>query len=275
MNYLQKHFGQNFLIDNNIIKKIVNAIETINTQLAIEIGPGKGALTNELLKKYEYLVLIEIDKNLCAFLDNYFQAYKEKITIINFDFIELEKIEVLDILNKIGFSYKKINFFSNLPYSASSQIIIKMLDYYDLIDNCIFMLQKEVADRLTAQPNTNEYNALTVLLNSFFEIKQLFNVSPNCFSPKPKVLSTVILLKPLKKNEIEISNDLKEYNYFLHSAFAYKRKTLFNSLVNSKYLDKKKLLAFFQENNIDLNLRAEQLEIDKLINLFKKIKRIL
>ena len=239
---LKKKFGQNFLIDNNILNKITNLIENANLEI-LEIGPGDGRLTDNILKKNpKNLDLVEIDKDLFINLKN---KYSKIINV---------SIENEDILNyKINKQYDLI--ISNLPYNVSSQVLVQLSTLKKKPKNMILMFQKEFAFRLL-DINLNSINAL---VNCFYDVKLRFNVSKNCFRPIPKVNSSILTFSKKEKfllKEVEIDN----YINFKRKLFSHKRKTLKNLLKNHNL-----------KGDFDLNLRAEKLTLSSLINIFREV----
>lgn len=177
----KKSLGQNFLIDNNIIKKISDSINPTSDDLIIEIGPGSGALTKELIKKESDLICFEIDSRLKEVLKS-LESEKTKI-----NFIDFLKVDLKDYINN---KYKKIYFVGNLPYYITTAIINKIIKESDP-EEITIMVQKEVGQRFTAKPSSKEYNSLSVFLQYNFNIETVCQVSKNCFEPKPKVDSVV------------------------------------------------------------------------------------
>ena len=239
---LKKKFGQNFLIDNNILNKITNLINYEKLEI-LEIGPGDGRLTDSILKKNpKNLDLVEIDKDLYINLKNKYSNNKN----VN--------IENEDILNyKINKQYDLI--ISNLPYNVSSQVLVQLSTIKKKPKNMILMFQKEFASRLL-DINLNSINAL---VNCFYDVKLRFNVSKNCFRPIPKVNSSVLTFVKKEKfllKEVEID----KYINFKRKLFSHKRKTLKNLLKN-----------YNLKGDFDLNLRAEKLTLPLLIDIFREI----
>ena len=222
MNFSKKSLGQNFLIDLNIIKKITNQVEIKNNNI-LEIGPGKGALTNQILKKKpKSLILIEKDNVLYDELRFKYKSYKN-IKIYNKDILKCNIEKILK---------KNTIIFGNLPYNISSQILIKILRFklwppkYSAL---IFMFQKEMADRIIGKFNTSKYGRLSIITNYKLKIFNKFNISPNCFSPKPKVISTVLYLEPNKRIYGRIKN-IKNLEKITQIFFSNKRKMINKSI---------------------------------------------
>ncbi len=250
MEYTKKSLGQNFLIDDNILRKIVNLADIKNNNI-LEIGPGKGVLTDKILEKNpKSLIVVEKDNSLFKKLKIKYKANK-KIKIYNEDILKFE----LDLRLK-----EKTIIFGNLPYNISSQILVKIVKLNKIERNCqslILMFQKEMAERIDAKFNTSKYGRLSILRNYKFNVIKKFNVSPFCFFPKPKVISTVILLKPNKKMNFHIKN-IDNLEKVTNIMFSNKRKMINKSL--------KKILNQNQINlikDLDLNSRPADLNFEK------------
>ena len=240
---LKKKYGQNFLIDQNIIRKICNLVSSRDLKI-IEIGPGDGRLTAQLLH-YEprELKIIEIDPDLIHILKSKFNKNKN-IRIINENILNYSLIENVDLI------------ISNLPYNISSQILVKICLIENPPNNLILMFQKEFAERLLEK----KLNSLNSLVNCFYEIKNSFNVVKNCFRPIPKIDSTVLSFKR-KKNILLSKNEINKFIKFKRNLFSHKRKTL-NNLLKDYDFDREKF---------DLKLRIEEINLQELIKLFREI----
>ena len=239
---LKKKYGQNFLIDKNIINKINNLIQLENLNI-LEIGPGDGRLTDKiLLKKPIKLTLIEIDRDLVAELSKKY-IKNESLEIINAAILksDLEKNYQLVI--------------SHLPYNISSQILVKLSLLNNLPDALILMFQKEFASRIT----DNKLNSINSLVKCFYDIKVNFNVSKNCFRPIPKVDSTVLTFKKIDNSLIR-KKEINNFILFKRELFSQKRKSL-----------KKVLKKYNLDKKFDLSLRVENLKLSELIKLFRAI----
>ncbi len=249
----KKSLGQNFLVDNNISKKIIEIcnFEKQNS-LIIEVGPGGGALTKLLIDAGFNVIAFEIDKTLKPTLD---KLTSDNVKIIYEDFL---KVDLENYINSK--KYDKIYFVSNLPYYITTPIINKIINEID-IEKIVIMVQKEVGDRFTAMPCTKEYNSLSVFLQYNFNIKKECLVSKNCFFPKPNVDSVVL---SFSKKEKPYVKDEKQFYKLVKDSFRYKRKTIKNNL-NDYNLEK--LEMELKKINKSLSTRAEELTIEDFINI--------
>ena len=225
----KKSFGQNFLKDNNITESIANSVNYKENNLVIEIGPGAGALTKKILPKVNRAILYEIDSRLEDILKNELNTFNNYEVIFD-DF--LNRNVILDLKK---YNYDNLYVVANLPYYITTPIVSKIIEDDIPADEIVIMIQKEVADRFSAAVGTKDYGSLTVFLNYYFEIKKLFNVSKNCFVPRPNVDSAVI--KMVRKNDKEYLKDVNHFNRLVKDSFRFKRKTIKNNL-NGYDLDK-------------------------------------
>ena len=247
-NYPKKSFGQNFLIDKNIIKKIIKIGELSHRKIVLEIGPGTGNLTNEIIyTEPKKITLIEKDKNLALHLKNKYKNIKN-LKVINAD--------ILNIIDKKT-SDKNIIVFGNLPYNISTQILAKLIlldKWPPWYNKLILMFQKEVADRIIAKNKTEEFNRLSVLSNWRLEVKKHFDISRNCFFPKPKINSTVLSFKPKKYCKFNIENP-KNLETVTRILFSNPRKMINKNLL--KLFKKNSLIV--KKLDIDLSQRPKEL----------------
>lgn len=251
-----KKLGQHFLVDKNITKKIVHQFSPSENDLIVEIGPGTGALTEELIKHSKNLILIEIDNELVEELQEKFPDIK----IINKDILECDF--------QTEFFNSKFRVIGNLPYYITSQIIFKVFDNYRVVTDALFMIQKEVAERIVAKPNSKDYGILSVFSQFYSEPAILFNVSKNVFYPKPEVDSAVIHLQ--LKEKVEISEQEEQaFRKIVKTAFNQRRKTLRNSLKNLFPQNQRELSEKFFSLQFDFSRRAEQLHLDDFLYLAK------
>ena len=256
----KKSLGQNFLIDENILEKIVNIIQ-IEGKNILEVGPGTGSLTSCILKKEpKKVIVIEKDKNLAEKLE---QNFIDKVTVINSDILEVDENSLLN---------EKFTVFGNLPYNISTEILSKWIVNLNdsfWFEHLVLMFQKEVADRIIAKFNTSSYGRLSILANWKLKIVKICDIKPDSFSPKPKVDSSLLLLSPKKK--IFKIQDPKNLEKVTRIFFSHRRKMLkkpFNQLFNGdqKILNKLK---------IDLNLRPQNLDFEtyyKLTNEYENLR---
>ena len=249
MNYSKKSLGQNFLIDGNIIRKIINLSQIKNNNI-IEIGPGKGSLTKEILKrKPKNLTLIEKDYNLYNSLkEKYKNNKKVKIYCDDFLKFQIEKIKDKDII-----------VFGNLPYNISSQILIKFLRLKNLNKNfkeLIFMFQRELGEKIIGKYSSSHYGRLSIIRDYKLEIKKKFLVSNNCFSPKPTVQSMVIKFKPKNMDGKKIKKILN-LEKITNILFSNKRKMINKNLKKILSDDKIKLISDIRLDLRPTNIKPE------------------
>ena len=252
---LKKKFGQNFIIDENIIDSIINKAEIDATTLVLEIGPGAGSLTYKLAKKAKNVLCYEIDVTLKEILKNNLQEFNN-VDIIYEDFLKA------DVINQIKkYNFEKLYIVANLPYYITTPILIKLVEDQITVDKIVVMVQKEVGDRFKAKPNSRDYNSLSVYLNYYFNVKKLLDVSRNVFIPKPNVDSIVV---EFTKKERKKLKDEQLFFKLVKDSFKQKRKNLRNNL-NGYDLDK--IEEVLKKYNFDLTTRAEQLDIDIFIDI--------
>ena len=255
----KKKFGQNFIVDKNIINSIINKSNIDKDTLVIEIGPGAGSLTTELGKVAKNVIAYEIDKTLKPILEKNIQSNTE---IIYEDFLKRNISEDLKKYNN-----KKIYVVANLPYYITTPIIIKLIEDKLNIDKIVVMVQKEVGDRFKAKPNTKEYNSLSIFLNYYYTVEKLLDVSKNVFIPKPNVDSIVISLTK-KEDKIKVNNE-KLFFKLVRDSFKQKRKTLKNNL---KGYNLEKIEEVLKKHNLDLTVRAEALSIEIFAEIANNLK---
>lgn len=253
---LKKMFGQNFIIDENIINSIITKSGVDKDTLVIEIGPGAGSLTYKLGETAKNVICYEIDTTLKGLLsDNLSNC--DNVEIIYKDFL---KCDVISDIKR--YEYKKLYVVANLPYYITTPIIIKFIEENIPVDKLVVMVQKEVGDRFKAVPGTKNYSSLSIYLNYYYDVKKILDVSKNVFIPKPNVDSIVLefnkkLDKPNLKNE-----DL--FFKLVKDSFKQKRKTIRNNL---KEYDLDKIEFVLKKHNFNLNTRAEQLPVEVFIEI--------
>lgn len=248
-----KRFGQNYLVDQNIVKKIISEFDPKEADQIIEIGPGRGVLTKHLAGSGANINAVEIDKRVIDELREKFPS----ITFINEDFL---KTNIRNI-----FIDKKMRIIGNIPYNITSPILFKLIDNLGIVNDAMFMVQYEVAKRIASKPRTKDYGILAVVLQKFFDVKFCFKVPSSVFYPKPKVDSAVISLTP---KLISDSFDKKLFISIVKASFGNRRKNLKNSLSNSifRIYD----LAAFP---VDLKKRAEELDISNYQKIYEYLKQ--
>ena len=248
----KKEFGQNFLTNEGIINKIIDSAEVKSDDLIIEIGPGKGALTSKLVKKGCQVLAFEIDLDTKPYLEKL-----DNLSVIYGDFLELDLQEVLK-----KYKYKNIYIIANLPYYITTPIISKIIDSKINPKQLTLMVQKEVADRFSANPGSRDYGYFTVKLNYFFNIKKLCNVKREYFSPQPNVDSAVVVFESKKYDQ-----DLyPKFDELVNKSFRMKRKTLKNNLGLELF---NKLLKELMDDGYGADVRAEQIDLETYIKLAK------
>ncbi len=245
-----KRFGQNFLIDDNVLNRIADAAEILPTDAVLEIGPGIGTLTRALSERAKKVTTVEIDTRLIPVLNETLSEYNN-IKLINEDFLRLD-------LSDLGFSSDdSIKVAANLPYYVTTPIIMKLLESDLSAERMTFLVQKEVGERLSASPGTKAYGSLTVAARFYADCEKCFDVPASAFMPKPRVDSTVIALT--KRPAAYAPADKKIFFTIVKAAFSNRRKTLINSLTGNTSYDRDTLLAALNKAGIDPGIRGERL----------------
>ena len=269
MHYAKKRFGQNFLVDQNIINHIVDGIQPLPDDLMIEIGPGLGAMTKPLLKRLNYLHVIELDRDIipklinnCVFADinNKTKLIVNEIDVLKFNFAEFYSQQS----ESSSLTPKKLRIVGNLPYNISTPVLFHLLKSRDLIQDMHFMLQKEVVDRIVATPGIKNYGRLSVMLQTYCTVQSLFEVPPYAFEPAPKVNSAILRLLPKTEFDVQI-DDFSLYEKLVRQAFSQRRKTLKNTL---KEICSAKQI---EQAGLSPSQRAEELSITDFVNLYNTI----
>lgn len=241
----RKRFGQNFLSDPNIIRKIVDAIRPLPDDLMVEIGPGLGAMTEPLLERLNHLHVVEIDRDLIARLHQRWAP--ERLTVHEGDALKFD-------FGALAGDGRPLRIVGNLPYNISTPILFHLADFAAQVRDMSFMLQKEVVMRMVAEPGSEEYGRLSVMLQYRFRMGRLFDVSPGAFRPAPKVMSSIVRMIPLPVEQLG-ARDEALLGEVVTAAFGQRRKTLRNTL--REYLGE----ADFAALGIDPGLRAERLAV--------------
>lgn len=256
---LKKKFGQNFIVDENIIDMIIKKANIDKDTLVLEVGPGAGALTYKLAQNAKNVLCYEIDTTLKPLLENNLKEFTN-VNIIYSDF--LRENVTLEIEK---YDFKKLYVVANLPYYITTPILVKIIEDQLPLDKIIIMVQKEVGDRFRAKPNSKDYNSLSVYLNYYFDIKKVLDISRNVFIPKPNVDSIVIEFTKKKRPYLK---DEKTFFKLVRDSFKQKRKNLRNNLQG---YDLNKIAEILKKYNFDLMVRAEQLDLDIFIDIANNI----
>ncbi len=251
----RKRFGQNFLHDHNIIYNIISSIQARPEQHWVEIGPGQGALTEPLLNEKVHLDVVELDRDLVVLLREKFKHYPN-LQIHSADALRFDFSALVDR----GARDEKLRIIGNLPYNISTPLMFHLLDNAYCIEDMHFMLQKEVVDRICAEPGTKKYGRLSVMMQYYCAPELLFYVPPESFDPIPQVTSAIVRLVPHSQPPVAV-NDIAKLNRVVTQAFSQRRKTLRNSL--KKLIDEEDIVAL----NIDPTLRAESITLAEFASL--------
>ena len=258
----KKKFGQNFLKDINIVKRIVDVSEIDKNSLVIEVGPGGGVMTRELASRAKNVLAYEIDNDLSDELYKRLDGF-DNVDILFQDFLTSDLVS--DVSN---YNYDKLYFVSNVPYYITTPILLKIIESGLEFSKIVIMVQKEVGDRFTTSPGSREYGSITVFLNYFYDIKKEFFVSRKQFVPEPNVDSLIVSFSP-KKDKLE----LNDYNFFerlIRDSFQFKRKTLRNNLKN---YDLKVIESVLKEYDYDLSVRAENLSTEIFVKISNALRK--
>ena len=270
--FAKKSFGQNFLVDQNYISKIISALNSQENDTIVEIGAGRGALTERLLESGASIFAIELDKDLIPILLEKFGQFK------NFNLIEQNALKLdFNELTKTEDQSSRSKLVANLPYYISTAILLKLIEQRAFFSEMILMFQREVVERIKAEPGNKERGFLTVLVEAYLQAQKLFDVPPTAFRPVPKVWSSVVRFKP--KGEGEIKNE-ELFREIVSAGFRQKRKTLFNNLKNAPEFVyktsgiKENPALILEKLEISPNRRAETLELEEWIKLANFLNKI-
>ena len=244
----RKRFSQNFLVDDQIVNRIVVTISPKKSDNIVEIGPGKGALTFPLLQNLDHLSVIEIDRDLISLLK---LKKQDKLTIYEADALKFDYGLISDNLRIVG----------NLPYNISSPLLFRLLSSKNQIIDMTFMLQKEVVDRIVASHGSKTYGRISVMMQAFFKVESMFTVPKESFDPQPKIESAILYLKTRTK---PLTENIKLLEKIVKISFSQRRKTLKNCL---------KSILSQEQTKIDLSQRAEMLSVENFITLMKDYEK--
>lgn len=253
----KKSLGQNFLVDESVVGRIIGAFDPKRHDVVLEIGPGHGALTRQLLSAVRNLYAIEFDRNLAAQLRETFRGL-EGFTLLEDDALTIDFRKLRDA------SGGPMRLIANLPYNISTVILQRLFEVREVFSDCTLMFQREVVERITASPGTKERGYLTVMTAAYFDVEYLFDVSPAAFEPRPKVWSSVVRLVPT--NTVVVDPD--GFSELVSTAFAQKRKTIANNL-KARYGD---YIAALESAGIAPSRRAETLTLDEWLRLHSVLK---
>lgn len=270
--FANKKLGQNFLINEEVIQEIVSKAEVNEKDLIIEIGPGLGNLTEPLLEKAGKVICIELDENMLPILNKRFGENK-KIQLIHQDVLKVNLKEII-VSQKESNGLENVKVVANLPYYITTPIIMKLLEEKLDIQSITVMVQKEVAQRLTAKPGDEYTGAITYTINYYTNSSIIINVPKENFMPSPKIDSAVIYMEVLKKPRIEIEDE-ELFFKIIKFAFMQKRKTLANALTSSKILQKEQIQQILKEMKIDEKVRGEKITIEQFAELTKMAKNFI
>ena len=266
----QKRFGQNFLIDQHVMDKIISAARITQNDTVLEIGPGIGSMTQYLCENARQVIAVEIDKVLIPILNDTLSSY-DNLTIINDDILKVDVNEIVRTMN----DKKPIKVVANLPYYITTPIIMGLFESKVPIENITVMVQKEVAQRMQSGPGSKSYGALSLAVQFYADPYIVANVPPNCFIPRPNVGSAVIRLTKLSKPAVSV-NDEKLMFALIRASFNQRRKTLVNAISNSSELSisKEEITVACETLGYSPTIRGEALLLEdfaKFANYFKKI----
>ncbi len=263
-----KKLGQNFLIDDYAVSEIVNQSEISSSDLVIEIGPGLGTLTASLLEKAGKVIAVELDTKVLDILKDRFSLYK------NFELIhnDILKVDLKTLIKEnLNSEITNCKIVANLPYYITTPIIMKLLEDDLPLESITVMVQKEVAERLTATPGTKDAGSITHIIYYYTNPSLILNVLRDSFMPAPEVDSAVIKLELLKEPRVQVK-DKKVFFEVIKAAFSLKRKTLVNCFMNSKlFKDKQEIEELLTSLNIDLRVRGEKLTIEDFARIANEI----
>ncbi len=264
----QKKFGQNFLIDEHVLNKIIRSAGVSKDDVVLEIGPGFGTMTQYLAENAKEVIAVEIDKTLIPILHETLAEY-DNVTIINEDILKVD-INAIAMEKNGG---KPIKVVANLPYYITTPIIMRLFESHVPLDNITVMVQKEVAERMQAGPGTKDYGALSLAVQYYAKPYIAANVPPNCFIPRPNVGSAVIRLTKWENPPVKVNDDIFMFS-LIRASFNQRRKTLQNSLVNGGVpVTKEQITAALEEMELSATVRGEALTLEQFAKLSDILQR--
>lgn len=265
----QKKYGQNFLVETNILEKIIASAEITKEDCVLEIGPGIGTMTQYLAESAREVMAVEIDKNLIPILEDTLSEY-DNVTIINEDIL---KVDIQKLANEKN-QGKPIKVVANLPYYITTPIIMGLFESHVPLKSITVMVQKEVADRMQVGPGTKDYGALSLAVQYYAKPEIVVNVSPNCFIPKPNVGSAVIRLTKYDTPPVFVEDE-KFLFALIKASFNQRRKTLVNGLSNAAGLNisKEMVVKSLEEMQLSTTIRGEALTLEQFAKLSEILKK--
>ena len=260
-----KSLGQNFLINEEAVEKIIEGAQISKDDLIIEIGPGLGTLTKEMLEEAGKVIAIELDKRMIEILTDRFNLYNN-FELINDDVLKVDLNQIIDNNLKVN-NLKKVKIVANLPYYITTPIVMKLLEDNLPIDSITIMIQKEVADRLIEVPGGKNTGAITYAIYYYATSEEIYKVLPNSFIPEPAVESKVIKLNIRKEKPVQVADEELMFK-IIKFAFMQRRKTLVNGLENSKiFKNKKEIIDILENLGINTKIRGEALSLEDYANI--------
>ena len=264
-----KKLGQNFLISDTAVQEIIKNSHISNEDLVIEIGPGLGTLTKELLEKACKVICIELDNNMINILQDRFKLYKN-FELIHEDVLKVDLKNIIKEEKKEG-KIKQAKIVANLPYYITTPIIMKILEEKLDLDTITVMVQKDVADRLIAIPGQKNAGAITYSVYYYSEAKEILEVEKEAFIPAPEVTSKVIQFKIRKSPKVNVSNERLMFK-IIKNAFTQRRKTLLNALTNTNiFQSKEQGIEILKSLELEENVRAEEVTLEKFAEITEKL----
>lgn len=264
----KKKFGQNFLIDENVVEKIVREAGVTKDDFVVEVGPGIGTMTQILCENAREVVAVEIDKKLIPILTEDTLSYYDNVTVINEDILKLDIKKLADEKN----GGRPIKVVANLPYYITTPIIMGLFESHVPLDSITIMVQKEVADRMQCGPGTKDYGALSLAVQFYAKPKVVLNVPASCFMPRPNVDSAVIRLERFKTPPVDVKNEHLMFK-IIRASFNQRRKTMMNSVGNSGEVNvsKEELLKALEQCRFSATIRGEALTLEQFAALTNAI----
>lgn len=269
--HANKSLGQNFLINENVINEIISSANINEEDLIIEIGPGLGTLTSRLLEKAGKVIAVELDDRMVKILTDRFSLYNN-FELINNDILKVNLKEMIENNLDSNSKLEKVKIVANLPYYITTPIIMKLLEEKLDIESITVMVQKEVADRLIANPGSKNAGAITYTVNYYAEAYKIIDVENNSFIPEPNVTSSVIKLEIRKKTIVKLKNEELMFK-IIKQAFMQRRKTLVNALSNMEiFKSKQNVIEILKQLDIDERVRGEALTLEQFAKITELVK---